>query len=173
MGSLLSTSDCILPIENQSLYKIAQKILSSRNIVTSLTSQNSVSDPKIIPTTEKPKAFDTMNNIVANLLLNMTSSMRFQGSLNVDMNDIVTNLVPFPSLNCVSSAMTPLYTSADKKQRNVENLFVDAFGKDCQLSSSDVRLGTFLACALVGRGPDLEMSDLRRNIARSNVFCFY
>jgi tubulin epsilon len=48
---------------------------------------------------KKTDAFDTMNNIVANLLLNMTSSMRFEGSMNVDINDIVTNLIPFPSLN--------------------------------------------------------------------------
>ena len=34
----------------------------------------------------KAKPFDTMNNIVANVLLNMTSSSRFEGDLNIDIN---------------------------------------------------------------------------------------
>ena len=37
-----------------------------------------------------------MNGVAASMLLNMTSSMRFEGSLNVDLNDITMNLVPFP-----------------------------------------------------------------------------
>eukprot|EP00983_Pelagomonas_calceolata_P077717 1153972-Pelagomonas_calceolata.AAC.3 len=42
------------------------------------------------------KPFDAMNGIAASMLLNMTSSMRFEGSLNVDLNDITMNLVPYP-----------------------------------------------------------------------------
>jgi len=39
-----------------------------------------------------------MNGIAASMLLNMTSSVRFEGSLNVDLNDITMNLVPFPQV---------------------------------------------------------------------------
>ena len=39
-----------------------------------------------------------MNGIAASMLLNMTSSMRFDGSLNVDLNDITMNLVPYPQV---------------------------------------------------------------------------
>jgi hypothetical protein len=44
------------------------------------------------------KPFDSMNGIAAMMLLNMTSSVRFEGSLNVDLNDITMNLVPFPKV---------------------------------------------------------------------------
>ena len=44
------------------------------------------------------KPFDNMNGVAANMLLNMTSSVRFEGSLNVDLNDITMNLVPFPQV---------------------------------------------------------------------------
>jgi tubulin epsilon len=44
------------------------------------------------------KPFDSMNGIAASMLLNMTSSVRFEGSLNVDLNDITMNLVPFPQV---------------------------------------------------------------------------
>jgi hypothetical protein len=54
-----------------------------------------------------------MNNIVANLLLNLTSPSRFEGSLNVDLNEITMNLVPFPKLHYLVSAISPLYTSQD------------------------------------------------------------
>ena len=39
--------------------------------------------------------------------------MRFEGTMNVDINDIVTNLVPFPRLKLLFSSMTPLYGLAD------------------------------------------------------------
>ena len=47
----------------------------------------------------KQKPWDKMNNIVATMLLNLTSSARYEGALNVDMNEITTNLVPFPRMH--------------------------------------------------------------------------
>nr|KAJ3422856.1 hypothetical protein HK105_005940 [Polyrhizophydium stewartii] len=77
---------------------------------------------KPISVRAKQEAFDTMNNIVANLLLNMTSSMRFEGSMNVDINDIVTNLVPFPRLKFLFSSMTPLYSLTDVRPHSLLSL---------------------------------------------------
>jgi tubulin epsilon len=45
---------------------------------------------------KKGNHFEKENSIVANLINNMTCSMRFEGDLNVDMNEITMNLVPFP-----------------------------------------------------------------------------
>src|ERR1700753_3613049 len=67
----------------------------------------------ITMTQEKEKPFDMMNSIAAHLLLNLTrydlgcqcvvltqySSMRFEGTLNVDLNEITMNLVPYPKLH--------------------------------------------------------------------------
>jgi tubulin epsilon len=102
LNSLLQTADIILPVENQALYSIYDKIVQSSGLVKKGSS--------LIDSPTTPKAFDTMNNIVANLLMNMTSSMRFEGQLNVDISDIATNLVPFPSLKFIISSMTPLYS---------------------------------------------------------------
>lgn len=41
------------------------------------------------------------------------SSARFEGSLNVDLNEIAMNLVPFPRLHYLVPSLTPLYTLAD------------------------------------------------------------
>lgn len=51
-----------------------------------------------------------MNAIAAHLLLNLTSSVRFEGALNVDLNDITMNLVPFPGMHFLLAAMSPLAT---------------------------------------------------------------
>jgi hypothetical protein len=42
-----------------------------------------------------------------------SSSARFEGSLNMDLNEISMNLVPFPKLHYLVSSLTPLYTLAD------------------------------------------------------------
>jgi tubulin epsilon len=41
--------------------------------------------------------------------------MRFEGSLNVDINEISMNLVPFPRLKYLLSSITPLYNVSDIK----------------------------------------------------------
>lgn len=150
----------MLPIDNQSLYSIYNRISAHHNLKASIIDQGE--DYK------KPKAFDTMNNIVANLLLNLTSSMRFEGTLNVDINDITTNLVPFPRLKFLVSSMTPLFTLNDHKNpvRSVDAMFTEAFSKDAHLISVDPKKHTYLACALIARGKDIEISDMRRNIDR-------
>ncbi|RVE56148.1 hypothetical protein OJAV_G00233360 [Oryzias javanicus] len=116
---------------------------------------------------EVEKPFDAMNNIVANLLLNMTSSARFEGSLNVDLNEIAMNLVPFPRLHYLVPSLTPLYTLADVNAvpRRLDQIFSDAFSKDHQLIRANPKQSMYLACALMVRG-NVHVSDLRRNIER-------
>ena len=41
--------------------------------------------------------------------------MRFEGVLNVDLNEITMNLVPFPRLHFLVSSLAPLYSLADVK----------------------------------------------------------
>jgi len=41
--------------------------------------------------------------------------MRFEGALNVDLNEITMNLVPYPKLHFLLSSIAPLYSLANKK----------------------------------------------------------
>eukprot|EP01113_Clastostelium_recurvatum_P042591 TRINITY_DN6910_c0_g1_i2.p2 TRINITY_DN6910_c0_g1~~TRINITY_DN6910_c0_g1_i2.p2 ORF type:complete len:220 (-),score=36.18 TRINITY_DN6910_c0_g1_i2:28-687(-) len=108
-----------------------------------------------------------MNSIAGHLLLNLTSSMRFEGTLNVDLNEITMNLVPYPSLHFLVSAMSPLYTLHDQSlpPRQLDQMFSDLLHPDYQLLDCDPANDTYLACALMVRG-DVDMSDIRRNIAK-------
>lgn len=40
------------------------------------------------------------------------SGSRFPGNLNMDMNEIATNLVPYPQLHYIFSSVSPLALSA-------------------------------------------------------------
>ncbi|XP_031141497.1 tubulin epsilon chain isoform X2 [Sander lucioperca] len=115
MRELTEHADCVLPVENQSLVDIVDKIkhMSHGGKPGSAIKRDStiISGQGGLSGTEKP--FDAMNNIVANLLLNITSSARFEGSLNMDLNEIAMNLVPFPRLHYLVPSLTPLYTLAD------------------------------------------------------------
>ena len=106
--------------------------------------------------------------------------MRFPGELNVDLNEITTNLVPFPRLHYLMPALAPLDLGGDgarggggggvdSRQRPraavVRQLFMDAFSRSHQLIRADPRTGSYLACALLLRG-DLSVSDVNNAMAK-------
>ncbi|XP_044147470.1 tubulin epsilon chain [Bufo gargarizans] len=168
MRELTEHADCVLPIENQSLVDIVNKIHQMSNCgKLGAVKPNSLLTSNKGGVKESEKPFDAMNNIVANLLLNVTSSARFEGPLNMDLNEITMNLVPFPHLHYLTSSLTPLYTLADVNvpTRRLDQMFSDAFNKDHQLIQSDPKRSLYLACALMVRG-NVHISDLRRNIER-------
>lgn len=125
--------------------------------------------------------FDAMNRVAANLLTHLTSSMRFPGDLNVDLNEITTNLVPFPNLHYLCPALAPLNLAtastsspgggvasggARPRQAVVRQLFQDVYSRSHQLIRADPRSGTYLASALLVRG-DISVSDV--NSAMSKI----
>ncbi|PFX15541.1 Adenylate cyclase type 6 [Stylophora pistillata] len=179
MHQLTEFADCVLPIENQALVDICNKVTSALppsktgKKVFSSSSHSRVKASSAVTSGEggvdkgPEKPFDNMNNIAANLILNMTSSARFEGSLNVDLNEITMNLVPFPKIHYLVSSQTPLYSLTDVNlpPRRLDQMFTDAFSKDHQLIKADPKNSLYLACALMLRG-NVEISDIRRNIER-------
>lgn len=84
-----------------------------------------------------------MNNIVAHMLCNLTSSMRFEGSVNVDLNEISVNMVPYPYMHFLGTALSPLYSLMDVKldPRSVDSIFTDCFDPAFQLLSCNYKSG--------------------------------
>ncbi len=64
---------------------------------------------------KKVKHYDKENSIVAHVINNLTCSMRFEGDLNVDLNEITMNLVPFPRMHFLMSSLSPLYNVLNPK----------------------------------------------------------
>jgi len=72
--------------------------------------------------------YDQLNKLCAKSISCMTSALRFEGDLNVDMNEFQTNLVPFPRLHFMTSSYAPL-NEMDKKTKNedVWDMIQEAF----------------------------------------------
>lgn len=118
-----------------------------------------------------------MNNIAANVILNLTSGMRFEGTLNVDLNDITMNMVPFPQHHFLLPSMSPLVVSkasGPTAHRAIDRLFHDVVSRENQLLKCDPRSSTYLACGLLARGR-ISGADVARNIAtlRPNMHLAY
>jgi tubulin epsilon len=96
--------------------------------------------------------------------------MRFEGSHNVDLNEITTTLVPFPKLNILQSSLAPLFSLPDvaasaSSSRRLDAMFSEAFTKGHQLMRGDPKRAVHLACGLLARG-DISLSDMTRNVDR-------
>lgn len=57
-------------------------------------------------------SWDAMNEFVARLLSDVTAGMRFPGSLNLDLNEIASTLVPFPRMHFLSTRYEQLSSRA-------------------------------------------------------------
>ncbi|KAJ3251672.1 Tubulin epsilon chain [Boothiomyces macroporosus] len=72
LSKLIQNMDCLLPLDNESLFTIYEKINSLKKKKSSSTLVDNGSATRKIYDRSRNDAFNTMNNIVANLLLNMT-----------------------------------------------------------------------------------------------------
>jgi len=128
--------------------------------------------------------FDEMNGVMARVLIDLTASMRFAGDLNVDLNEVTTNLVPYPRMHYLMSSLShprdavpapasasahwPMEGGGRAQQASLPlaEACEGAFSRRNQLMRADPRQGTVLACALLFRGRDLSMSDVTTNVQR-------
>jgi len=86
---LLDHTDVSLVLDNEALYEICQKKLDIK----------------------KP-SYENLNRIIAKVVSSMTAALRFDGELNVDMNEFQTNLVPFPRLHFMTTSLAPVISKA-------------------------------------------------------------
>merc|ERR1712151_1213289 len=61
---------------------------------------------------ERP-TYTNLNRLIAQVVSSLTSSLRFDGQLNVDLTEFQTNLVPYPRIHFPSTVYAPII-SADK-----------------------------------------------------------
>jgi len=91
---LLDHTEVSLVLDNEALYQICDKKLKLKKI-----------------------QYGHLNKLCAKSISCMTSALRFEGDLNVDMNEFQTNLVPFPRLHFMTSSYAPL-TDTKKQVAN-------------------------------------------------------
>merc|ERR1712026_247491 len=101
---LLDHTDVSLVLDNEALYTICQKSLDIK----------------------KP-SYEHLNRIIAKVVSSMTAALRFDGELNVDMNEFQTNLVPFPRLHFMTTSLAPVISNskADREAHDVRRITDD------------------------------------------------
>merc|ERR1711920_1143472 len=102
---LLDHTDVSLVLDNEACYEICQTKLGLK----------------------KP-SYRNLNKIIAKVVSSMTASLRFDGELNVDMNEFQTNLVPFPRLHFMTTSLSPVISS---KKSDLEAHDVKRITDDC------------------------------------------
>merc|ERR1712110_664951 len=85
-------------LDNEAIYTIVQKQLD-----------------------EKRPSYQQLNQIISKVVSSMTASLRFDGELNVDLGEFQTNLVPFPRLHFMTTALAPV-VSKDKKDHEAQTV---------------------------------------------------
>jgi len=56
-------------------------------------------------------SYEHLNRLIAQVVSSITSSLRFDGALNVDLNEFQTNLVPYPRIHYPVISYAPVISS--------------------------------------------------------------
>jgi len=89
---LLDHTEVSIVLDNEACYQICQKQLGL----------------------DRP-TYDNLNQIIAKVISSMTAALRFDGELNVDLGEFQTNLVPFPRLHFMTTALAPVISNKKSK----------------------------------------------------------
>src|ERR1700679_3487039 len=114
---------------------------------------------------ERP-SYTNLNRIIAQVVSSITASLRFQGSLNVDLNEFQTNLVPYPRIHFPLVTYSPIMSKAkaDHEQLSVAQITASCFETGSQMVKCDPHHGKYMSCCLLYRG-DVAPKDVSSAIA--------
>ncbi|KAJ5067621.1 tubulin alpha-1d chain [Anaeramoeba ignava] len=141
--AILEHTDVSFLVDNEALYEICQKKLDI----------------------ERP-TYNNLNRLVAQVMSSLTASLRFEGSLNVDLSEFQTNLVPYPRIHFPLCSYAPVI-SAEKayhEKLSVAELTNSVFEPGNMMVKCDPRHGKYMACTLLYRG-DVVPKDVSSAVA--------
>lgn len=110
-------------------------------------------------------AYQNLNRVLAQVVASVTASLRFQGSMNVDLNEFQTNLVPFPRIHFPLVAYAPLLAREKSMHEtsSVRQITANCFEPYNCMMKCDPRKGKYMACCMLYRG-DVVPKDINDTI---------
>ena len=111
-------------------------------------------------------SYSHLNKLISQVVSSITASLRFNGALNVDMNEFQTNLVPYPRIHFPLASYAPFIPlkKAVHEQVTVADLTSELFKNENQMVKCDCRNGKYMACCILYRG-DVVPKDVNSAIA--------
>lgn len=130
-SSLMDFLDVAIVMDNEAIYDICENKLDI----------------------EKP-SYLNLNRLIAQLTSGLTTSLRFEGSLNTDLNQIQTNLIPYPRIHFCNSSLAPLVSVENSyfNDFHVNNITNSLFDSDSMFAKIDLKSGKYMACCTLYRG---------------------
>ncbi|KAM0672195.1 alpha tubulin [Ordospora colligata] len=140
----LDYSDCSFLVDNEAIYDMCRNLGIQRPYYTDI------------------------NRIIAQVVSSITASLRFPGSLNVDLTEFQTNLVPYPRIHFPLVAYSPMLSreKAAHEKLSVHEITNACFEPQNQMVRCDTKKGKYMACCLLFRG---EVNPKEANSATANV----
>ncbi|OQD77388.1 hypothetical protein PENANT_c107G08929 [Penicillium antarcticum] len=98
--------------------------------------------------------YDHLNRLIAQVVSSVTASLRFNGALNVDLNEFQTNLVPFPRVHYPLISYAPVISRkrSGHESFKVKDLTFQCFEPNNQMVVCNPHNGKYMAVALLYRG---------------------
>ncbi|EMS61413.1 Tubulin alpha-2 chain [Triticum urartu] len=129
--SLIEHTDVVVLLDNEAIYDICKRSLDI----------------------ERP-TYTNLNRLISQVISSLTTSLRFDGAINVDITEFQTNLVPYPRIHFMLSSYAPII-SAEKafhEQHSVPEITNSVFEPSSVMAKCDPRHGKYMACCLMYRG---------------------
>jgi len=131
---LLDHTEVSVLLDNEAIYDICQKQLAI----------------------QRP-SYSNLNRLICKVISSMTASLRFEGEMNVDLNEFQTNLVPFPRLHFMTTGMAPILPMS---KQDTEKADVQAITDQCfqphqwlvKIQDFDPKEDKYMAISLNYRG---------------------
>eukprot|EP00178_Gracilaria_changii_P021090 TRINITY_DN6265_c0_g1_i1.p1 TRINITY_DN6265_c0_g1~~TRINITY_DN6265_c0_g1_i1.p1 ORF type:complete len:452 (+),score=89.51 TRINITY_DN6265_c0_g1_i1:3025-4380(+) len=142
--ALLEHLDVGVVLDNEAIYDICRRSLSIAR-----------------PT------YSNLNRLIAQVVSSLTASLRFDGALNVDINEFQTNLVPYPRIHFMLSAYAPIVAKekAHHEESSVAEITSSVFEPNAAFAKCDPRSGRYIAVSLNYRGKDIFPRDVNAAVA--------
>ncbi|KAL0346331.1 UNVERIFIED_CONTAM: Tubulin alpha-1 chain [Sesamum radiatum] len=114
---------------------------------------------------ERP-TYANLNRLISQIISSLTTSLRFDGAINVDITEFQTNLVPYPRIHFMLSSYAPVISAAKAyhEQLSVPEITTAVFEPSSMMAKCDPRHGKYMACCLMYRG-DVAPKDVNTAVA--------
>ena len=147
LDSGLGVTDISIVLDNEALYGLATRHLDIEKLT-----------------------YANLNSITAQVISSTTASLRYDNALNVDLQELQTNLIPYPRLYNLLSSYAPII-SVEKvyyQQASVAEITSAVFEPASMMAKCDPDHGKYMACCLMYRG-DVVPKDVYTAIADTKL----